>query len=237
MGAHTCEAELRDGDYYGSGVNRAARLMSVAHGGQIVVSAVTAGLCDDAFPLVDLGEHRLRDLSRAEHVWQVDVDGEHFPQLRSLDNLPGNLPVQLTEFVGRADDVVQVAKALDAHRVVTLTGVGGVGKTRLALQVAAEFADRFRHGTWFCDLAPVAAPEGVVGAIADALGIDAGTVAPDQALVGLAPSSPGAAGGRQLRARARRGGSDRRGARTRDVPSCPCWRRAARGSARPASRS
>ena len=100
MGAHTCEAELRDGDYYGSGVNRAARLMSVAHGGQIVVSAVTAGLCDDRFTLVDLGEHRLRDLSRAEHVWQVDVEGEQFPQLRSLDNIPGNLPVQLTEFVG-----------------------------------------------------------------------------------------------------------------------------------------
>jgi predicted ATPase/class 3 adenylate cyclase len=183
MGAHTCEAELRDGDYYGSGVNRAARLMSVAHGGQIVVSAVTAGLCDDAFPLVDLGEHRLRDLSRAERVWQVDLDGERFPPLRSLDNIPGNLPVQLTEFIGRDDDVVQVAEALDAHRVVTLTGVGGVGKTRLALQVAAQFADRFRHGTWFCDLAPVATPEGVVGAIADALGIDAGTVDPAEALV------------------------------------------------------
>jgi predicted ATPase/class 3 adenylate cyclase len=182
MGVHTCEAELREGDYYGSGVNRAARLMSVAHGGQIVVSAVTAGLCDDAFPLVDLGEHRLRDLSRAEHVWQVDLDEERFPQLRSLDHLPGNLPVQLTEFVGRSDDVTQVAKALDTYRVVTLTGVGGVGKTRLALQVAAEFADRFPHGTWFCDLAPVATPDGVVGAIADALGIDVGTAAPDRAL-------------------------------------------------------
>ncbi len=183
MGAHTCEAELRDGDYYGSGVNRAARLMSVAHGGQIVVSAVTAGLCDGRFALVDLGEHRLRDLSRAERVWQVDLDGERFAALRSLDNIPGNLPVQLTEFVGRSDDVAHVADALDAHRIVTLTGVGGVGKTRLALQVAAEFADRFRHGTWFCDLTPVATPDGVVGAIADALGIDAGTVAPDQALV------------------------------------------------------
>ena len=97
--------ELRDGDYYGSGVNRAARLEGVAHGGQIVMSTVTAGLCDGRFTLVDLGEHRLRDLTRAERVWQVDLDGERFPRLRSLDNLPGNLPVQLTEFVGRVGDV------------------------------------------------------------------------------------------------------------------------------------
>jgi predicted ATPase/class 3 adenylate cyclase len=182
VGVHTSEAELREGDYYGTGVNRAARLMSVAHGGQIVVSSVTAQLCDNRFELTDLGEHRLRDLSRAERVWQVDIDGERFPPLASLDNLPGNLPMQMTEFIGRTDDVVNVAKALDGHRVVTLTGVGGVGKTRLALQVAAEFADRFRHGTWFCDLAPAMTSDGVVGAIADALAVDTGTATRDEAL-------------------------------------------------------
>ena len=182
MGLHTGTAEVRDGDYYGPALNRAARLMSAGHGGQIVVSGVTAGLCDGAFALVDLGEHRLRDLSRAERVWQIDLDGERFPPLRSLNNLPGNLPVQLTEFVGRAHEVAAVANALEAHRVVTLTGVGGVGKTRLALQAAAEFSDRFHHGTWFCDLAPIASPDGVVGAIADALGIDTGTAAPDDVL-------------------------------------------------------
>lgn len=172
IGAHTCEAELRDGDYYGSGVNRAARLEGIAHGGQIVMSTVTADLSDGRFTLVDLGEHRLRDLTRAERVWQVDLDGERFPSLRSLDNLPGNLPVQLTEFVGRADDIAQVVEAIGIQRVVTLTGVGGVGKTRLALQVAADVADRFPHGTWFVDLAPVASADDVLPATATALGVD-----------------------------------------------------------------
>ncbi|MFI5372103.1 MAG: adenylate/guanylate cyclase domain-containing protein, partial [Candidatus Eisenbacteria bacterium] len=104
MGVHTCEAESRDGDYFGSGVNRAARLMSIAHGGQIVVSVVTSELLRDTdIELVDLGEHRLRDLGRPEVVFQV-VHPElrrDFPRLQSLDAFPGNLPVQLTSFVGR----------------------------------------------------------------------------------------------------------------------------------------
>jgi predicted ATPase/class 3 adenylate cyclase len=182
MGIHTCEAQLRDGDYFGSGVNRAARLMSVGNGGQILVSDVTAALLDGEFPAIDLGEHRLRDLSRAERVWQIG-DDERFPPLQSLENLPGNLPVQLTEFVGRADDVERVSNALFAHRVVTLTGVGGVGKTRLALQVAADAVDRFRHGVWFCDLSPVVSADDVARTAADALGIDIGsTDTPEQAL-------------------------------------------------------
>jgi predicted ATPase/class 3 adenylate cyclase len=173
MGVHTCEAQVRDGDYFGSGVNRAARLMSVANGGQILVSGLTAELLEGEFPVLDLGEHRLRDLSRAERVWQIG--DERFPTLQSLENLPGNLPVQLTEFVGRADDVERVSNALAAHRIVTLTGVGGVGKTRLALQVAAETVDRFRHGAWLCDLAPVVSPDDVARTAADALGIDLGS--------------------------------------------------------------
>src|SRR6516165_1977873 len=136
MGVHTCEAERRDGDYYGSSVNRAARLMSAAHGGQVVVSRATAELTRDGeWELVDLGEHRLQDLARGEQVFQLLVPGSTvtFPPLRSLDALPGNLPQQLTSFVGRDDEVRAVRSLLDDRRLVTLTGVGGVGKTRLAL--------------------------------------------------------------------------------------------------------
>ncbi len=159
MGLHTGGAELRDGDYFGSSVNRAARLMAVAHGGQVVCSQATADLTRDAartdVELVDLGEHRLRDLSRPERVFEVRTPGAHesFPPLRSLDAFPGNLPVQLTSFVGRDDDVSGVAKALTESRLVTLTGVGGVGKTRLAVQVAAEILHRFGDGVWLCELA------------------------------------------------------------------------------------
>ncbi len=162
MGLHTGVAEVRDGDYYGTAVNRAARVSAAAHGGQIVASAATADLVrDDLSPevtLIDLGEHRLRDLGRAERIVQLahlDLPAE-FPTLRSLDAFPGNLPVQRTAFVGRADDLVEVRAVLDTAPVVTLTGVGGVGKTRLALQVAADTVGRFPDGAWFVDLGPVA---------------------------------------------------------------------------------
>ena len=114
MGLHTCEAELRDGDYYGSAVNRAARLMSAAHGGQVVVSLATSELVRDAdWELVDLGEHRLADLARTERVFQLVVPDtpSDFPPLRSLDALPGNLPLQLTSFVGREREVQVDARA------------------------------------------------------------------------------------------------------------------------------
>jgi class 3 adenylate cyclase len=127
MGLHTGETELRDGDYYGGAANRAARLMSVAHGGQIVVSLATEELVrDDDYEFVDLGEHRLRDLARAERVFQLHQDGlaTEFPPLRSLDAYPGNLPLQLTSFVGRDEELRLIAKALDESRLVTLTGVG-----------------------------------------------------------------------------------------------------------------
>ncbi len=159
MGLHTGPAEQRDGDYFGTAVNRAARIMSAAHGGQIVVSLACEELLRDAMPdeytLVDLGEHRLRDLSRAERAFQLEGPGlaTTFPHLQSLDAFPGNLPVQLTSFVGRDDDVAGLAKALAESRLVTLTGVGGVGKTRLALQVAAEVLPRFADGVWLCELA------------------------------------------------------------------------------------
>ena len=173
MGAHSGETEYRDGDYYGTAPNRAARLMSVAHGGQVIVSLATGELIHDTLPdgvtLVDLGEHRLRDLSRPERVFQVGV-GE-FPPLRSLDAFPGNLPAQITSFIGRDADLADIAAAFDECRVLTLTGVGGVGKTRLALQVAAEHLPRYPDGAWLVELGPIGDADAVVEVVAAALGI------------------------------------------------------------------
>jgi predicted ATPase/class 3 adenylate cyclase len=174
MGLHTCEAELRDGDYYGSAVNRAARLMSAAHGGQVVVSAATAELVRETdFDVLDLGEHRLRDLARAERVFQLTAPGldAEFPPLRSLDAFPSNLPLQLTSFVGRDDEVRAIGEEFDRWRLVTLTGVGGVGKTRLAVQAAAELLPRFTDGAWLCELATIGAPELIEQLVGNSLGL------------------------------------------------------------------
>jgi predicted ATPase/class 3 adenylate cyclase len=177
MGIHTGESQERDGDYFGPAVNRAARLMSVAHGGQVLVSLSTEELLRDRLPegvsLVDLGDHRLRDLSRAERVFQVEAEGlaHGFPPIRTVDAYPGNLPAQLTSFVGRGDEVVAVAKALEASRLVTITGTGGVGKTRLAVQLAAEIVQRFPDGVWVCELAAAEDPDAMFGLIAAALGV------------------------------------------------------------------
>jgi len=181
MGLNTGEAELRDGDYYGQSVNRAARIMAAAHGGQVLVSQTTAQLLEDSLPpavtLVDLGEHRLRDLARPEHVFQVQHPGlrDEFPPLRSLDSYPTNLPAQRTSFIGRDDDVDAVCAELRDHRVVTITGVGGVGKSRLAVQVAATVLPRFPDGAWLCELASVTDDGAVADVIADAVGVPAGS--------------------------------------------------------------
>ena len=139
MGIATGEAEQRGDDYFGPALNRAARVMAAGHGGQILVAASTAALVDGV-ELVDLGEHRLRDLSGATRLFQVRAEGlrDVFPPLRTVDAVPGNLPVQATSFVGRDVEVKELIELVRAHRLVTLTGVGGVGKTRLAVQVAAE---------------------------------------------------------------------------------------------------
>jgi class 3 adenylate cyclase len=143
MGVHTGEAEERGGDYFGPALNRAARLMMLGHGGQILCSATTAGVVEGS-GLVDLGMHRLRDLSEPVRLFQVGAGV--FAPLRSLETFPGNLPLQLSSFVGREQELARVAKALEVSRLVTLTGVGGVGKTRLALQTAAEVLPRFPEG-------------------------------------------------------------------------------------------
>jgi predicted ATPase/class 3 adenylate cyclase len=171
MGLHTCEVEVRDGDYYGSAVNRAARLMGTAHGGQVVTSTVTAELAREAgFELRDLGEHRLAGLSRPERVWQLSADGlaDEFPPLRSVDSLPGNLPRQVTSFVGRDGELDSLMAVVRARTLVTLTGVGGVGKTRLALETAAAMVGEFDDGAWLCELAPVTDPAAVWDTLAAA---------------------------------------------------------------------
>jgi len=174
---HTGEAEEREGDYFGSAVNRAARLLDAAHGGQTLISESTAGLVQDSMApgtaLLDLGEHRLKDLARAERIYQLSHPGLdlEFPALRSLEALPNNLPVQLTSFVGREQQLAEVESLLDDHRLTTLTGVGGVGKTRLALQAGANLLDQYRHGVWLVELAPLTEADLLPKTIASALGI------------------------------------------------------------------
>ncbi len=172
MGIATGEAEQRGEDYFGPALNRAARVMAVGHGGQVLLSVSTAGLISGV-DVVDLGECRLRDLTGVERLFQVRADGlgVEFPRLRTLDAVPGNLSVQPTSFVGRDAELTQVAGLVRAHRLVTLTGVGGVGKTRLAVQVAAELVPEFSDGVWLVELAPVGDPAAVPDVVATAMGI------------------------------------------------------------------
>jgi predicted ATPase len=172
MGVATGEVDESDGDYFGPTVNRAARVMAAGHGGQILVAASTASVVD-GIELVDLGEHRLRDLSGPTRLFQVRAEGlaVEFPRLRTMDAVPGNLPLQVTGLVGRDVDVRELAELARRHRLVTLTGVGGVGKTRLAVHLAAELAGEFPDGVWLVELAPVGDPDAVPDAVAAALRI------------------------------------------------------------------
>ena len=177
MGIATGEAEQRGDDYFGPSLNRAARVMAVGHGGQILLSGSTAGVVGNVseIGLEDLGEHRLRDITGAEHLFQVRATGlqSDFPALRNLSETPGNLPRESGGLVGRDTDIFEVVDLVRAHRLVTLTGVGGVGKTRLAIHVAAELSSEFPDGTWLVELAPIGDPLSVPEAVASALGITA----------------------------------------------------------------
>ena len=172
MGLATGEAELRGADYFGAVLNRAARVMAAGHGGQILLAESTAGLLSGV-DLVDLGPRRLRDLPTPVQVFQVQAEGlrTDFPSLRALDTSPGNLRRAATSFIGREFEVAEIDAAVRAHRLVTLTGVGGVGKTRLALEVAGSLADEFPDGVWVFELAVVADPVAVPDAVAGVLGI------------------------------------------------------------------
>jgi predicted ATPase/class 3 adenylate cyclase len=176
---HTGEADLRAGDYYGSAVNRCARLRSAAHGGQILISKATHSLVS-VYPLSgvelrDLGEHRLKDLVQPEHIYQVVSPGlpTDFPPLKTLDARPNNLPLQRTPMIGREKELDEARRVLMEEDValITFTGSGGSGKTRLAVQVAANVIDHFRDGVCFISLAAITDPDMVIIQVAEVLGV------------------------------------------------------------------
>jgi class 3 adenylate cyclase len=171
IGLHTGEAVERGGDYFGPALNECARLMAIGHGGQVLCSAVTAAVLPEGSDLIDLGEHRLRDLTTSRRVFQIGA--EECPPLRSLGAFRTNLPVQVSRFVGREDELRRVADALAGSRLVTLTGVGGVGKTRLALQAAADAVTSHPDGVWLVELAGLVEPDMVAEAAASTLGVAA----------------------------------------------------------------
>jgi predicted ATPase/class 3 adenylate cyclase len=179
MGLHAGEAAARSRDYFGPAVNRTARIMAVGHGGQVLLSSAAAALVADQLPdgagLRDLGVHRLKDLGRPERLFQlVHPDlADGFPPLTTLDRRPNNLPTQTSTFVGRDAELEEIGRRLEheAVRLLTLTGPGGTGKTRLALRAAADEIDRFEDGVFFVDLSAVRETEAVPAGIAQAIGL------------------------------------------------------------------
>jgi len=179
MSLHSGAAELRDSDYFGQSLNRVARLLSAGHGGQILLSLATQELTRDALPpdtsLLDMGTHSLRDLSRPERVFQLlhPALPADFPPLKSLDNpsFPNNLPRQLTSFIGREKEIADVTALLGKSRLLTLTGAGGSGKTRLSLQVAVEILEDYPDGVWQVELAALSDPALVPQMVASVMGI------------------------------------------------------------------
>jgi predicted ATPase/class 3 adenylate cyclase len=161
MALHTGAAEERDGDYFGQALNRVARILAAAHGGQVLLSLPTEELVRDHLPpgvqLRQLGEHRLRDLARPEHLYQLVAPNlpSEFTTLRSLESVANNLPVQLTNFIGREREMAEVKRLLGSTRLLTLTGMGGTGKTRLSLQAAADVLDTYPDGVWLVEFATI----------------------------------------------------------------------------------
>ena len=179
MGIHTGTAQLNEEKQYSGYTTLAStqRIMSAGHGGQVLLSGTTRELVRDILPkdseLHDLGEKRLKDLLRPEHLYQLNITGllTTFPPLKTLDLFPNNLPVQLTTFIGREKEIAELKQELEAYRLVTLTGSGGTGKTRLSLQVAAELLEKFDHGIWFVELAPLTDPDLIPQTILSTVGV------------------------------------------------------------------
>ena len=178
MGLHTGEPEISALGYTGLDVHRAARIAAAAYGGQVLLSQTTLSLVQNELPegvtLRDLGEHRLKDLRKSRHLYQLVMAGlpSDFPPLKSLEVSPNNLPVQLTSFIGREREIAYLKQAIGEHRLLTLTGPGGTGKTRLALQVATDMIDDFHNGAFFVALAPITDPGLVTSTIAQSLSIN-----------------------------------------------------------------
>ena len=177
IAVHSGVAELRDGDYFGPTLNRVARVLSVGHGGQTLLTQVVADSVRGTLPadvsLRDLGERRLKDLRQPERIFQLISEDlpDNFPPLRSLEILPNNLPAQVTSFVGREREMAEVKRLLQGSRLVTLTGPGGSGKTRLSIQVAADLFEQFPHGVWLVELSTVSDPELVPESLINAVRI------------------------------------------------------------------
>jgi predicted ATPase len=179
MGIHTGRAEIQpEGDYRGFlTMSRVQRLMSAAHGGQVLLSRATQELIQNELPkdvtLRDMGERRLKDLIHPEHIYQLVIPGlpADFPPLKTLDVYRHNLPAQTTSFIGREKEMAEIKQAISEHRLVTLTGSGGTGKTRLSLQVAADLLDQFPDGIWFVELAPLTNPDLIPQTILSVFGI------------------------------------------------------------------
>ena len=179
MGLHSGEAQPREDDYFGPAVIRGARIMAVGHGGQVLLSGASAALVADQLPdgaaLVDLGAHRLKDLGRPEELFQLVHPAlpHDFPPLATPDRRPNNLPTQASTFIGRDTELREIRASIEREsvRLLTLTGPGGTGKTRLALRVAADEIDRFDHGVFFIDLSPNRDAQAVLASIARTIGL------------------------------------------------------------------
>jgi predicted ATPase/class 3 adenylate cyclase len=177
MGIHTGEAQLRDGDYYGGTLNRAARIMSIGHGGQILISATTLQVAREHLPEsvsnLDLGLHHLKGLNRPEQIFQLNAPDlqDEFPALRSLTYATNNLPAQLTSFIGRERELAEAKSRLEGARLLTMIGPGGTGKTRLSIQLGTQLLSTFSDGVWLVEFAPVADPSLIMQTIANALDI------------------------------------------------------------------
>jgi len=176
MGLHTGSAEIHGNEYRGyMTLARVQRVMSIAYGGQILLSNASAELLHNELPegitLRDMKEHRLKSLLNPEHLWQIVAPDlqQDFPPLQSLTTIPNNLPVQLTSFIGREKEVGQIKNRLEKNRLVTLTGSGGIGKTRLSIQVASELLGEYPNGAWLVELAPLTDPALVTKAVCTTL--------------------------------------------------------------------
>ena len=175
IGIHVGPAQRRADDYFGPTLNRTARIMAAAHGGQILLSGAAAELVRNDLPtdtgLVDLGQHRLRDLASPEHLFQLTAAGltESFPPLATLNAIANNLPVQLTDFVGRQVELEDAKRLVSESRLVTIIAPGGMGKTRLAIQAAADLSYHFPDGLYFVDLTPISSPSDIIQTVAESL--------------------------------------------------------------------